>query len=261
LQRLRLRLAQGLHVDLLHERFLQCRGGAERHLAQQPRVQPQRDGADTRQHRRACHAPHPFAGAQRALHRGEQAPAEQQRRRQRGARARRIGQQQQRGAQARAVQRGARQDQPQDRPRARRPQQPRAHAQQQRREHRRARADGRLLPRQPQAQRHQRAREPVGHRGQQQRHAEQRQHRQRRVAPVLVQRDHPAAAHRRQRGDGGKGQRHAQQHGQAVGAKGAVGAREHEGQHRQDARAQDGEHTTQVGDDEEQHGVVLGKGR
>jgi hypothetical protein len=43
--------------------------------------------------------------------------------------------------------------------------------------------------------------------------------------------------------------------------KGAVGAREHEGQHRQDARAQDGEHTTQVGDDEEQHGVVLGKGR
>ena len=109
------------------------RGAGQRHARQKAGVQAEGDGGDARQHQHAQGAAHPFARAQRLFHRREHPPADQQRHRQRGGRARRIGQQQQGGLDAGAVDRGARQDQAQDRPGAGRPQQAGGDAQQKRR--------------------------------------------------------------------------------------------------------------------------------
>ena len=70
---------------------------------------------------------------------------------------------------------------------------------------------------------------------------------------VLVGLHRPAAADRGQRGHDGEGHRHAEQHRQAALDEGLVGAGEDEGQHRQDARADDGQHAAEIGQDEQDH--------
>ena len=63
----------------------------------------------------------------------------------------------------------------------------------------------------------------------------------------LIGSHRPAATHGREAGYQGKGDRHAGKQGQAALAKGLVGARKNEWQHRQDARAHNREHATEIG--------------
>ncbi|KAG1170025.1 hypothetical protein G6F35_017255 [Rhizopus arrhizus] len=83
---------------------------------------------------------------------------------------------------------------------------------------------------------------------------EQRHQHQRDPAADLVGLRHPLAAHRRQAGHHGEGERHAQQQRQRAAHEGTVGAREHERQHRQDAGAEQGQRTPEVGKQQQQHG-------
>ena len=245
------------------EQALFERGRAgERDAGEKAGVEAQRDGDDADEHRDAEAAPDPFADAERALHRGEHPPADQQRQRQRCRRARPHRRSSSDvSATLAPLKRRAGQDQPQHRPGAGRPQQARRDAEQQRRQHRRTVRVGALIGglRQPCTQRDQRARQPVGQRGEQQRDAEHRQQRQRGDAAVLVGLHRPAAADGRQRRHRGEGRRHADQHRQAAAEERPVGPREHERQHRQDARADDGQNAAEIGQQEQDHGRVLSR--
>jgi hypothetical protein len=61
----------------------------------------------------------------------------------------------------------------------------------------------------------------------------------------LIDSDRPGAPYGGEAGNGGEGQRHADQHGQTVAEEFLFRARKHKRQHRQNARAQDGQHATQ----------------
>ena len=91
----------------------------------------------------------------------------------------------------------------------------------------------------------------VGEVGEDQQQREAGQQRERDPAAIAVGGDRPAAADRGERGDPGEGQRHAAEQGQAVGQERAVAAREHERQHRQDARAEDGEDAAEIGEEDD----------
>ncbi len=83
--------------------------------------------------------------------------------------------------------------------------------------------------------------------------------RQRDGAAVLIGLHRPSAGDGRERGDSGKRQRHAGEHRQAASHEGAVGACEHERQHRQDAGAHDRQHPAQIGEQEQDHRKVRGQ--
>ena len=151
---------------------------------------------------RRIHSPAP----ERALHRGKHPAADQQRERQRGRRARGIGEQQEGRLRARALQRRAGQDQPQHRTGARRPQQPGRNAEQQRRHDRPPLRSplliGRLRQRAPSATSGRVRRSASA--GNSSVSAEQRQQRDRRVAgrtrsPARPSRRRPRPASRQRR--------------------------------------------------------------
>ena len=63
----------------------------------------------------------------------------------------------------------------------------------------------------------------------------------------------PASAKRGERCHARKGDRHTREQRKPVAEEGLVPASENEGQHRQDAGAEDGEDAAEVGEEEEQH--------
>ena len=91
--------ADGAEIRLrrgqIEQVLLQGRRGAEGNLRQHPGVEPERNSRNAAEHRDAQSAPNPLTGPERALHRREDAPADQQGDGQRCRRAGRIGQQQQ----------------------------------------------------------------------------------------------------------------------------------------------------------------------
>ncbi len=151
--------------------------------------------------------------------------------------------------------RGTGQDQAKHRPRARRPQQAGRDAEQKRGHNRiamRLRAVVDRL-RQPRAESDQRPHHAVSEPVKDERQSKQREQRQCNSAAVLIGLHRPSAGDGRQRGDRGKRHRHADEHRQAAPHEGAVGAREHERQHRQDAGADDRQHPAQIGEQEQDH--------
>ena len=114
---------------------------------------------------------------------------------------------------------------------------------------------GRL--REASAERDERTGQPIGKFGKQQRDAEQSQEHDRGEPAILVGLHGPAAADRRQRGDDGEGDRHAEQQRQAAFDERLVGAGEDEGQHRQDAGAENGQHAAEIGNHKQEHRLRL----
>ena len=90
-----------------------------------------------------------------------------------------------------------------------------------------------------------------------QRDPEQREQDQRRPAAELVGANRPAAADRCKRRDNGEGRGHADEQRQGAADEAAVGAGEDERQHRQDARADNGQHAAQIGKKDDQHAESL----
>lgn len=82
--------------------------------------------------------------------------------------------------------------------------------------------------------------------------AEQGEQRQRRPAPDFVRAHRPAAVDRRERRDGGEGQRHPAEQRQGAAHEAAVGPREDEGENWQDARADDGQDAAEIGEQDHQ---------
>ena len=72
-------------------------------------------------------------------------------------------------------------------------------------------------------------------------------------AAVLVRVHGPSTANGRERRDGGERHRHSREQRQATLGNGLLGAREDERQHRQDARADDGQDAAEVGEYEKCH--------
>ncbi len=233
--------------------LLETARGDRRHTRQRAGIQPERNRDHAAQHRGADAAADPFAGAKRTLHRGEHASADHQRHRQRRRRAGRIGDQQQRGADARAAQRRAGQHEAEDRSGAGRPQQAGGNAQQERR----TRADlavGLRERREPVARADERTHQPLGEARQQQCQAEHGEQRNREPASILIGLRDPAAADRSKRRHERERQRHAGEQRQTAARERLVGPREHERQHRQNARAEDGECAAKIRKDNEEHG-------
>ena len=110
--------------------------------------------------------------------------------------------------------------------------------------------------RHPRSERDQRPGQPVGDLGEDERQAEQREQRQRRPAADRIGLDRPAAADRGQGGDERECRRHPDEHRQRTAHEAAAGAGEDEGQDRQDARAEDGQDSAQIGEQDEQHGEL-----
>jgi hypothetical protein len=188
----------------------------------------------------------------RFLHRGEDAAPDQQRQRQRCGGTRGVGEQQECGSDIRALQRRAGQDQAEHGAGAGRPEKAGGDTEQQRRQQRfLAGLFCRL--RQPRADGDQGLHQPVGEGRKQQGEPEHGQQDQRRHAAILIGRHHPAAGDRRQARDHGKCQRHADQHRQAAAQERTIGARQHERNHRQDARAHDGQHAAEIGEKKQDH--------
>ena len=55
----------------------------------------------------------------------------------------------------------------------------------------------------------------------------------------------------------GEGRGHAGQHGEAALDEGAIGAREYEREHRQDAGAQDGQYAAEISQNEQEHRATM----
>ena len=110
-------------AELSREAGFEARGLCARQLRKHPRVEAERDRADTDQHEHAEDLADALARAERLLHPREHLAADQQGERERGRGAERIGEQQQGGAEARALKRGGGEDDAEDRSGARRPQQ------------------------------------------------------------------------------------------------------------------------------------------
>ena len=89
------------------------------------------------------------------------------------------------------------------------------------------------------------------------REPEQGQQRKGRYSSILIGRDDPAPRDRRKAGDDRKGQCHADQHRQAVAQERTIRARQDKGNDRKDARADDGQHTAEIGQEKEDHVVVI----
>jgi hypothetical protein len=117
-------------MEAVDEALLERSGVGERDLGQESGVEAQSDRHHRDQHRGAEAAPDPFAGAERALHRGEDPAADEQRQRQRCRGAGGIGKQQKRGLNVRALQRRSGEDEAEYRPGARGPEQAGRDAQQ-----------------------------------------------------------------------------------------------------------------------------------
>ncbi len=234
--------------------LFQAGGRRARQPGQHAAVQAEGHGRHPGQDGDAEDAANPFLDRLRALQRGEHAPTGQQDDGQGRPRADGVGQQQEGGVGARPLQRGGGEDQAEDRPCAGRPQKAGGAPQH----------DG--LPDagfgrggfgQPSAQGHERARHAVGQAREQQGGGEQGQQHQGGPAANFVGPHGPAAAHGRQGGDQGEGQGHADQHGQAAAQERPVGAGEDEGQDRQDAGAEDGQHPAQIGQPEQDHAPTV----
>ena len=242
-------------AELVEQSLLEARRARQRGLREGAGVEAQGNGDDAHEHGDAQAAADPFADAQRALHRGEDAAADQQGDGKRRRRARGIGQQQQRGLDVGAVQRRAGQDEPQDRPGAGRPQEAGGDAQQERRQDGGRAAAGAGQFRKTRARRDQRPGQPVGERREQQGEAQHGQDHDGDQAAIFVGLHRPAAADGGERRHEGEGRGHAQQHRQAALDEGLVGPGEDEGQHRQDARADDRQHAADIRQDEQDHGL------
>ena len=210
-------------------------------------------------HHRQCGgtkpAPHPEAGPACVLQGRGQSIAGQEGDRQGGGSTQAVGQQQQGGVGAASPQGRSSEDQPQDGPCARGPEQPHRHPQQGRG------ADGLApllgpigAPGQPGAQLHERLAEDIRQGWPQQREPEQGQRGQGCHPPPLVGLHHPAAAQGRQASRGGEGQCHAGQKGQSAASEGMPHPAEQEGQHRQDAGAEDGQQASEIGQKGQDHG-------
>jgi hypothetical protein len=93
----------------------------------------------------------------------------------------------------------------------------------------------------------QRARQPLGKRGEEQGEAKQRKQNQGCNTAELIGSHRPSAAYRRQTGNHCKSDRHTGQKRQTTLAEGLVGASKHKGQYGQNARAQNSEHASEIG--------------
>ena len=102
-------------------------------------------------------------------------------------------------------------------------------------------------------ERDQRPGHAVGNAREDQRDAEQSKQHQRRPAADRIGADRPAAADRGEGRDDRERSGHSGQQRQSAAHEAAVGAREHERQHRQDARAEDGQDAAQIGEQDDQH--------
>ncbi len=111
--------------------------------------------------------------------------------------------------------------------------------------------------RQPRARGDHRSRRPLRDRWEQQRDAEQREKHDRRDPPVLVGPDGPRAADGRKGRHSRERDRHPGKQRQAAPHERLVGSRKDEGEHRQDARAEDSQHAAEKGEDEEGHLVAF----
>ena len=103
------------------------------------------------------------------------------------------------------------------------------------------------------AERDQRPRQPIGQLGKEERHAEQREKRDRRIAAVFIGLHRPAAADCRQRRDDGESRGHAEEQRQTPAQKRLVGAGEHERQHGQDAGAENCQHAADIRKKKQEH--------
>ena len=226
-------------------------GLAGRKVGEDARVEPERDDDDGAKDEDAQAAADPLAGAERALHRREDASADEQRKAERGGRTKRIGEEQQGGAGTGARQGRAGQDQAEDRSGAGRPEQAGGQPKQQRT------ADALAAARrgQPLAQADQGLHRPVGEAGENEQQGEAGEQDQGDGPADAVGLDRPAAADGRQAGDGSEGDRHADQQRQPALDEGPVGAGEDEGQDRQDAGAEDRQHAAEISE-EEDHGAI-----
>ena len=88
----------GSRLEPVEQALLERRRAGQRDAGQEAGVEAQGDRDDRGQHRDAEAAPDPFADPERALHGGEDPPADEQRQRERRGGAGGIGEQQQRGA-------------------------------------------------------------------------------------------------------------------------------------------------------------------
>ena len=247
-------------AELAREAGFEACGLRARQLREHPRVEAERDRADTDQHEDSEDLADALARAERLLHPREHLAADEQGERERGRGAERISEQQQGGAEARALERGGGEDDPEDRPRARRPQQAGRDPEDDRGPDALLRAAGLGALRQARAERDDGAGEAVGDLREDEGDPEQGEQDQRRPAADFVGAHRPAAADRRERRDRGEGHRHSGEQGQGAAGKAAVGAREHERQHRQDAGADNGQHAAQIGKKDDQHEISSGRG-
>ena len=231
---------------------------------QETGIEAQRDRDDGRQHGDAKAAADPFAGAQRALHRGEHPAADQQRQRERRRGAGRVGQQQQRRLRRSRLAAPRRSGSGPGSARRRAPTAGRSR--------RPSRNDGRTVDPPPASpwRRIATAARRAATSGRVRRSASAgnssvRPNRASRAIdatsrPYWLACDRPAAADGGQRRDGGEGRGHAEQHRQAAAHERPVGPGEDEGQHRQDARADDRQHAAEIGQDEQDHGEIGASG-
>ena len=211
------------------------------------------------QQQNAKHPAYPLAGTKRFLHGGKDPSTDQKGNTKRGCSPERIGQQQQRGVSAGAAQRSAGQHQAQDRSGARRPQQSGRDTKQKGRRDRRALARCiRCRFRKTRAKRYQRTRQAIRQVRKQQRQSKHRQQHDGDIAPPGIGLHCPAAADCGERCYCSEGHGHANQQRQATAHEWLIGAREHERQDRQDAWAENGQHTTDIGQKKQNHEGVRG---
>src|SRR6185437_9252103 len=165
--------------------------------------------------------------------------------------AERVGEEQERGVEARALERGGGEDDSEDGPGAGRPQQAGGDPEHDRR------PDAVLLPLllgQARTKRDERAGEAVGDAREDEGDPEQREEDQRSLAADRIGAHRPAATHRGERGDDGEGRGHSGEHRQGRADEAPVGAGEDERKHGQDAGAEDGQDPAEVGEKDQKHG-------
>jgi hypothetical protein len=97
----------------------------------------------------------------------------------------------------------------------------------------------------------------IGQRREQQGQPEQSEQDECQRAAILIGLHRPAAAERSQRRDRREHQRHADQHRQPLREERLVGAREDEGENRQDARADDRQRATEICQQIQDHGPLV----
>ena len=207
-----------------------------------PVSQPGCNRHDTREHRYTESATDPIDRSQGFLEGTQQARAGKYRQGEGADRTKRVREEQQRGLRARAIDGRAGQYETENRAGARGPEKSGGHPERGRGQH----TVG--LPcalQQAIAKCHERPGQPVRHALGKQCNAERSEQHQCQQPAEGVDANRPGASHRGQGRDGGKRHRHACQQRQRAARKGAILPCEHERQHRQDARAEDGQRPTE----------------